>query len=407
MRRAGAIALVSGVLAVVAVLPACERHDVPLVVLPPRLLGPEAHLAAATATVVDPGYVGPEVCAGCHAERVEAVRKTSHFNASGPVVREKLLAPVTEHVHVSEAAGLRLEVGARGDELWQQGIDDVRDERMSRRMDVVIGSGKLAQTFLSWEGDRLYELPATWFAAVGWRFSPGYFDDRVDFARPVPGQCLECHALWAQPGNPELVRDNAFVGPIYWGVTCEKCHGPGREHVAWGKLHPKAEHGEHIVVPSDLPRARRDDICLLCHSQRGDELQPVFSFRPGDDLRQHYAAPAATAPAVTAAPAALHSFDQGDRLAASRCYQESGTMSCITCHNPHRFERGDDDGFSARCQGCHELARLPRTPGDAKHEGKQPCVGCHMPRRGTEAERRPGAPPEPRAQMRDHRIGIY
>ena len=100
-------------------------------------------------------------------------------------------------------------------------------------------------------------------------------------------------------------------------------------------------------MPSDLPRERRDDLCLLCHSQRGDERQPVFTFRPGDALREHYAAPAAAE-----LPQALHSFDQGDRLQKSRCYRESGSMSCITCHNPHRFERGDDEAFSLRCLGC-------------------------------------------------------
>jgi hypothetical protein len=276
--------------------------------------------------------------------------------------------------------------------MWQQAIDDLRDERMSRRMDVVIGSGKLAQTFLSWEGDRLYELPATWFAGAGWRYSPGYMSDRVDFARPVPGQCLECHALWAQPAHAELVRDNAFVGTIWWGVTCEKCHGPGREHVAWARLHPKAEHGEKIIVPSDLPRERRDDLCLFCHSQRGEERQPVFSFRPGDALREHYAAPAA-APAAEV-PVALHSFDQGDRLRESRCFRESGTMSCITCHNPHRFERGDDEAFSLRGLGCHDLAKLSHTNAAAKHDGHAGCVGCHMPKRRTEAG----------VEMRDHWI---
>ncbi len=408
MRRASAGALVMGVLPVL-LAGACDRRgDVLLVVLPPRLLAPPEMAEAATAVASDPGYVGPDACAECHADRVAAVRRTSHFLTSAPVSHESMRAPVDASASVGNVSGLRIDVSERAGEMWQLAVDDARDDRMSRRMDVIIGSGKIAQTFLSWQKDRLYELPATWFAQVGWRFSPGYWEDRVDFSRPIYGQCLECHALWAEPAHPELVHDNAFVGQIFWGVTCEKCHGPGREHIAWGRAHPQAKHGEHIVVPSDLPRERRDDICLLCHASRGEDVKPVFSYRPGDDLRAHYAAPAdAAASRPAGASATLHSFDQGDRLHESRCYKQSASMTCITCHNPHHYERGDDAGFSARCLGCHEATTLPHKAGETKHDGKTPCLDCHMPRRGTEAESRAGGGRESRAQMRDHRIGIY
>src|SRR6185503_10360222 len=126
-----------------------------------------------------------------------------------------------------------------------------------------IGSGKLGQTFLYWEKPFLYELPATYFAPpTGWRFSPGYVEDRLDFSRPVFAQCMECHALWAQPGRPDLVFEHSYVGEVRWGVTCEKCHGPGAEHVAWHRAHPDEDEAHAIVAPDDLPRERRDDICL-------------------------------------------------------------------------------------------------------------------------------------------------
>lgn len=389
---------------------ACSRDEGPprsRIRLPPT----PAALQPPRATPVDPGYVGPEVCGECHAERLASARKTSHFRTSAPATRDATAAPFGEGVVVTatDDDDLRLVMLERAGALWQVGIDRKNGERASRRADVVIGSGKLGQTFVYREGPYLYQLPATYFAPpVGWRFSPGYEERELDFARPVFGQCLECHALWAQPGRPDLVYEHSYVGEIRWGVSCEKCHGPGREHVAWHRAHPHADEPHHIVAPDQLPRERRDDICLLCHSERGEELQPAFSFRPGDVLREFYAgqighAVRAPSPALPA----VHSHNQMERLSLSACYRHSAELSCVTCHDPHTYERGNDAVFNERCTACHPVAKLSPSSAIARHDGAAPCVDCHMPKSKTEIALRRGAEHEVRALLHDHRIGIY
>ncbi|MCB9563796.1 MAG: cytochrome c3 family protein [Kofleriaceae bacterium] len=414
--------------AVAAVAAACghdaARRDPPptRIVLPPLL----AAMPAPTATPIDPGYVGPEVCGECHEAKLASARKTSHFRTSRPATPDATTAPFggdAEDVVVASPVDPRLRIVllAQDGGLWQVGLDGRSQERVARKADVVFGSGKLGQTFLYWEGPFLYELPATYFAPpVGWRFSPGYHEDQLDFSRPVFGQCLECHALWAQPGRPDLVYEHSYVGEVRWGVTCEKCHGPGRDHVAWHRAHPDDTEPHAIVAPDDLSRERRDDICMLCHSDHGEELQPAFSFRPGKVLREFYSGPRPGAPPPPpdpgngmAAMPDVHSNNQMDRLRQSACYRGSAELGCVSCHDPHTYERGDAATFNERCMACHDAATLSPTRDAAagraavRHDGAAPCVDCHMPRARTEIAQRPGGEDEARAMIRDHKIGIY
>jgi hypothetical protein len=391
-------------LIIFVVLTACSRERAEPAPRPTRIYLPPALAAMPPpqGAPIDPGYVGPDVCGECHADKLDGARATSHFRTSRPATPDATSAPFGEDVMITaiDDPDLRVVQLQQDGALWQVGLDRRSGERASRRADVVIGSGKLGQTFLYWEGPFLYELPATYFAPpVGWRFSPGYPEDKLDFSRPVFAQCLECHALWAQTGRRDLVYDHSYVGDVRWGVTCEKCHGPGRDHVAHHRAHPDDVDAHAIVAPGELTRERRDDICMLCHSEHGTELQPAFSFRPGDDLRRFYAA----APATAHSPSGVHSNNQMDRLQLSACYRGSDELSCVTCHDPHRFERGDVATFNARCLDCHARATLPVKD----HDGSAACAGCHMPKRTTEIARRQGATDEARAMIHDHKIGIY
>src|SRR5262249_11311743 len=99
---------------------------------------------------------------------------------------------------------------------------------------------------------------------------------------------------------------------------------------------------------------------------------------------------------------------QAPTLVESRCYTESGSLSCVTCHNPHRDAGHNAAEYEAICLRCHPAAgRLAGPDGGDSLSAKlwaacpvNPtgyCLGCHMPR---------VADAVPRAVFTDHHIRI-
>ena len=130
---------------------------------------------------------------------------------------------------------------------------------------------------------------------------------------------------------------------------------------------------QHIVHPGRLPRERLFDVCGQCHGGIGRPIRPAFSFRPGNVLTDY------VEPVEPAGEPGVHSNDQLQRLRKSRCFLQSPQMSCVTCHDPHQVERGDDALFARRCQQCHEVADCALQPQIGSALGNH-CTQCHMPR---------------------------
>jgi hypothetical protein len=106
------------------------------------------------------------------------------------------------------------------------------EEKKAMRFDMVIGSGVMGQSFLSWGNNKLYQLPITFFTAANqWSNSPGLRSDKVVINKPVTSRCLECHASYAQGiSGPPLEPMEFDHNKIIYGVNCEKCHGPAAKH---------------------------------------------------------------------------------------------------------------------------------------------------------------------------------
>ena len=144
--------------------------------------------------------------------------------------------------------------------------------------------------------------------------------------RPIPDEsvrrCVHCHstnfrAIQDPEGRPEA-GDH--------GIGCERCHGPGGHHLrAVDAKFPDLA----IARPKIATAAQVVSICAQCHKapESASPLSPTY-------IRF-----------------------QVPTLVRSRCYTESGSLSCVTCHNPHRDASRNASDYEAICLQCHSSAK--------------------------------------------------
>jgi hypothetical protein len=326
-------------------------------------------------------YVGTEACATCHQDIAEHYRTTRHNQTSS--------LPSTTAIFGSFAAGsntletldpyLTFRMDTREGKFQQTAIsgEGPLTTEHSEAIGIVIGSGDKGQTYLYWRGDRLFQLPVSYWREIGWINSPGYLDGTADFDRPIPPRCLECHSTYFETLENSRLSNRFDKTNFVLNLSCERCHGPGRAHAEAMRgeaAQPAASTNAAtaIVNPAKLARDRQMDTCGQCHSGLGQDVAPAFTFVPGEALAEFIRLPAPDAKANVD----VHG-NQVALLERSRCYQSSANLTCTTCHNPHEPEKAAAT-YSTTCLTCHqahqcdEFARL----GDKISAN---CVDCHMP----------------------------
>jgi hypothetical protein len=333
---------------------------------------------------IDPhlrGFVRPEVCAECHQEIYDTFVKTSHFRTSEVARVNNVLGsfatgenelktrdPNLDFKMVNDANGMRQCLTVReGDKRYTHEVP----------IDIVTGSGNHGQTYLYWRGDGLFQLPVSYFSELDrWVNSPGlYADGTADFARGIGERCLECHATYFAPAAGSF---NRYDRQNYiLGVTCVRCHGPGWAHLQYHQNHRDDDEARYIVNPGMLAVERANEVCAQCHSGEGQLHKPAFSYRPGEPLAEHISLDLSGESVQNDDP---HAANQLARLMKSRCFTESPTLTCFTCHDPHQQERGNLALFANRCAKCHasDDCGLSAELGAGI---KDRCVSCHMPSR--------------------------
>jgi hypothetical protein len=360
-----------------------------------------------------PGYAGDAACAKCHREESLSYEHTAHHLTSQPANSKTVLGnlyPPGNILTISDPRknpsqpALFFKSEMKGGKIIQSAVTGWDDHLLTRSepLDVVTGSGVRGQTYLYWQGDRLFELPVSyWTDGHRWVNSPGYIDGTADFSRPINPGCLECHATYVRPRSSDTLTNSYDKPTLVTGISCETCHGPGAEHIARysnGAAHPA---DSAILNPAKFSRDGQVDACAYCHNgiQR-QALTPAFSFVPGKPLADFFK-PLAT-------EAAAHPDVHGNQvglLERSRCYQSSPEMSCSTCHNTHAPEKAAAS-YSTACLKCHQWTSC----GESKRLGPsiaKNCVDCHMPIEPTNVIVSETAGEVVRAKMRNHWIKVY
>jgi predicted CXXCH cytochrome family protein len=233
------------------------------------------------------------------------------------------------------------------------------NDHASARMEWVFGAGMLAFTpVLRTESGTWIEHRVSWYSASAKPgMTLGHPPQPPASAVAALGQpqtaetiyrCFNCHATGVRTG-PDL----SALTP---GIQCERCHGPGQAHSA----SPRRD---------NIRKVSGVTFCAECHRTPA----------PGN------------AAAERSDPMMIRFAPVG--LTASRCFTESGKLSCTTCHDPHGGPRPTTAQYETRCTSCHQTIKVrgsncPRTSG---------CLSCHMNK----------ATPVADLTFTDHRIRVY
>lgn len=304
-------------------------------------------------------YVGNHACERCHAEIARSYAATPMAQSSGRA-RDGITPGSFKHA----PSGVSYAIESSGAVHLSKG--ELREER---QLDYFVGSGAAGRTYLSsshlpQQDGFVFQAPMTWYRQTGrWDASPGYQGDTLSrWSRPIEPSCLFCHASQVRMA-PET--QNRYADPPFAqsGVGCERCHGPGSEHIAGGG---------RMVNPSKLAPVRRDAVCSQCHMSGEARIARVArtlsNYRPGELLSDYAAF------FVRAESTGLKATGYVERLAESGCKRGAGDrLACVTCHDPHRVIPAPKRAawYRGKCLTCHAGSDCRRG---------EDCAGCHMPK---------------------------
>ena len=326
-------------------------------------------------------YVGDEACTRCHEGKAESYDKTAHHLTSQLANKNTILGTFGpgENIMRTSNPDLHFRMEAKDDKFFETAVwgTPPNEKTRTHSLDLVIGSGQQGQSYLYWDDDQLFGLPVGYSTIMHrWINGPGYVDGTAKFDRGIIPRCLECHAAYFESKFPSAFSNVYNTANFVLGISCERCHGPGRGHVQAQENSTAAKAtraaGSAIVSPAKLSSQRRAEICGQCHGGHGaPEALPAFSYVPGQPLANYINLAVSSKEVVD-----VHGH-QVELLARSKCFQASPDMTCSTCHDIHKSE-SNLAVLSQRCLGCHKV-EMTDTHSKVGSGLTSNCVDCHMP----------------------------
>jgi predicted CXXCH cytochrome family protein len=356
-------------------------------------------------TAVSPGYVGAKVCRSCHAEihaRWDASRHSKMVRPASPEgVRGDF--SVKEVTLRGETYGLEAKDGK-----YFVTESKLRGKKTRHRILYTLGNRRIQHYLTKLEDGRIVVLPPSWDV-----LRKEWFHN-MEIVGPEPANgvavqvwnmnCFGCHVS-QEERNFDLSTLTYDTDWVDFGTSCERCHGPGSDHVELYTSSETRAEDSAIVVQTRLDPARSTMVCGQCHSLR-DAIS--LDFAAGADYYDYflpqleYGLPQDHDPAWYLDGSTRRFSNDTLGLWMSRCFLEGG-VTCVDCHtDPHDTEIEKNAAIrpetSAICTRCHEALANDveaHTRHPAASAGSS-CVECHMPQNVVSIK----------ARIRDHGIGL-
>jgi hypothetical protein len=290
-------------------------------------------------------------CARCHPEEAARYAGSAHAHSLQRPEDSKFFRALPQAPIGEARGGFLVNYNLQNDVLRVQAARGA--ESATASIAWIFGAGHQAETPVAVFGTTFLEHRVSYYATNG-RFglTIGHQGGISRSAENALGRTLDqeevkrCFGCHATGGLPE---ETGFTAR----VSCERCHPGAREH---------AEGKGSVSNPGRLNAKALVHFCAVCHRD-----QPEGN-----------------------ADAPINIRYQAVRLMRSKCFQ-GGSLSCVTCHDPHANVASDAAFYRERCLSCHQTLNNHQTAARQRD-----CIECHMPR----------SSPLPHLAFTDHYIRV-
>ena len=364
-------------------------------------------VAAASAYAAgNPAYVGAQACAKCHQEETRKWAGSRHSKMVQPATSSAVKGDFTRRSVTLR--GVTYQLRQRNGEYF---ITEsyLTGKPVEHRVDYTLGNRRIQHYLTTLPSGRIVVLPPSWdILRKGWfhSFDIGDPDETDEVMVQVWNKnCYSCHVS-REEKNFDSAANEYHTAWQDFGTNCERCHGPGSEHVVHYTAAAKpAGPARDIVLQTRLDASRNTMVCAQCHSFRDIYVQ---GYTAGADYYDYFlpilefSQPVDHDPAYWPDGRTRRFSNDAFGLWQSECFLK-GKATCVDCHvTPHEVEiernpqlRPDANALCTRCHDSIGKALTAHTHHAAGSTGSS-CVECHMPRTVLSIK----------AEIRDHSMSI-
>lgn len=302
--------------------------------------------------VTEKTFVGSESCQTCHSE------KYNDWIASGHPYKFTITDGNMGPDYPVEAVNFQSD--------WLNGLTD-GSITWDNIAGVIGGYGWKAR-FVGTDGEIIGTAESEFKAGYGvnqFNFYGGEAHGWVDYnptnKKTYNYSCFKCHTTGGTQEGTWLDGVDGLGNFSEGGIGCESCHGPGSEHI----VGPTSDNIDRVYefahLDNDLGGLEVDGM-VQTPNEFGDDV----TFLCGTCHNRSYTDP------INATGGFIKHHEQWDEFVATS--HGAGTMSCVTCHDPHKRVIWDGDGITKECASCHSTQETT-----TNHSASATCVDCHMP----------------------------
>lgn len=361
-----------------------------------------------------PKFVGKETCIECHQSEYNAWKGSHHDQAMKIADSTTVLANFNNATF--EHKGVKSSFFKKGNDFYVNTADK-NGNYQDYKIEYTFGFTPLQQYIVKFPDGAYQCLITAWDSENNkwFHLQPNLelaHDEWINWtggAMRWNTACADCHSTNLEK-NYDSHANSFKTTYSEINVSCEACHGPASNHVAFYK------NPERASIPPKLYMGKNEDSknlvqkCARCHSRRG---QITKKFDYNGHFLDHYNPSLLTDPIyeldgqIKDEDYVYGSFVQSKMYsngvkcidchdAHSMKLKATGNNLCITCHvketydtESHHFHQPKTEG--AQCINCHMTGkyymgndfrrdhsfRIPRPDQSVKYGTPNACNGCH------------------------------